>query len=149
MDRIRLAREFDIPSWEEPAYLTLCERDEPLTMSESEVLGLKAVLHVGIVRERELRRRLKEAEAKTEKVAGKESGRQGVAEEPAKVTTCEGSLARTASVPGLNEKSKPAPEPEPASRNSKCHVPNFISCALTAFDCRMSQKARRCRNHAL
>ncbi|KAF8596262.1 hypothetical protein BDV93DRAFT_419116, partial [Ceratobasidium sp. AG-I] len=51
VERIRLAREFDIPSWEEPAYVELCERDEPLTMAEAEVLGLEAVLNVGIVRE--------------------------------------------------------------------------------------------------
>ncbi|KAF8596259.1 hypothetical protein BDV93DRAFT_611010 [Ceratobasidium sp. AG-I] len=36
VERIRLAREFHIPSWEEPAYLELCERDEAITISEAE-----------------------------------------------------------------------------------------------------------------
>ncbi|KAF8599383.1 hypothetical protein BDV93DRAFT_401316, partial [Ceratobasidium sp. AG-I] len=51
VERIRLAREFDVPSWEEPAYLELCERDEAITMSEAEVLGLKTVVHVAKIRE--------------------------------------------------------------------------------------------------
>ncbi|KAF8593195.1 hypothetical protein BDV93DRAFT_399195, partial [Ceratobasidium sp. AG-I] len=51
VERIRLAREFDIPSWEEPAYLELCERDEALTMLEAGVLGLEVVVHVVAIRE--------------------------------------------------------------------------------------------------
>lgn len=66
VERVRLAREFKIPSWEEPAYLELCERDEPLSMSDAEVLGLQAVVHVGRIREKEQRRRGKEVDARGE-----------------------------------------------------------------------------------
>ncbi|KAF8593196.1 hypothetical protein BDV93DRAFT_588022 [Ceratobasidium sp. AG-I] len=107
VERIRLAREFDIPSWEEPAYLEICERDEPLTMPEAGVLGLEAVLYVGVVRERELRRRLKDAEVIIE--VGKGKGR--AADEPATTATGEGELTQTAPSPGPDE--KPAPELEP------------------------------------
>lgn len=63
VERIRLARDFGIPSWEEPAYLELCERDEALTMAEAGVLGLEAVVHLGRIREKEQRRRGREVDA--------------------------------------------------------------------------------------
>ncbi|KAF8599379.1 hypothetical protein BDV93DRAFT_560462 [Ceratobasidium sp. AG-I] len=80
VERIRLAREFDIPSWEEPAYLELCERDEAITMSEAGVLGLEAVVHVAKIREKEQRRRGKEIDAAEElanKVAKDQSDGSG------------------------------------------------------------------------
>ncbi|KAF8596256.1 hypothetical protein BDV93DRAFT_418126, partial [Ceratobasidium sp. AG-I] len=51
IERIRVAREFNIPSWEEPAYLELCEREEAITISEAGVLGLEAVVQVAKIRE--------------------------------------------------------------------------------------------------
>ena len=110
MDRIRLAREFDIPSWEEPAYLEICGRDEPLTMAEAEVLGLKAVLYVGMVRERELRRRLKEANVTVEVVKGEGEDRGGEAEGPTTTAAPEGGLTQTMLPPALLEEAEPVPE---------------------------------------
>ncbi|KAF8599376.1 hypothetical protein BDV93DRAFT_546945 [Ceratobasidium sp. AG-I] len=66
VERIRLARKFNIPSWEEPAFLELCERDEAITMSEAEVLGLETIVHLGRIREKEQRRRGKEVDAAEE-----------------------------------------------------------------------------------
>ncbi|KAF8596251.1 hypothetical protein BDV93DRAFT_514308 [Ceratobasidium sp. AG-I] len=66
VERIRLAREFDLPSWEEPAYVELCERDEAVTVSEAAVLGLDASVHVASIREREQRRRGREVDAATD-----------------------------------------------------------------------------------
>ncbi|KAF8596260.1 hypothetical protein BDV93DRAFT_563547 [Ceratobasidium sp. AG-I] len=71
VERIRLAREFDIPLWEEPAYLELCERDEAITMSEAGILGLEAVVHVAKIREKEQRKRGKEVDA-AEEIKGQE-----------------------------------------------------------------------------
>lgn len=139
VERIRLAREFDIPSWEEPAYVELCERDEHLTMAEAEVLGLEAVLNVGIVRERELRRRWREAEAVNEAIKGEEVGRLGAVEESA--TTLErgstqtglpiGSNGETASSPEPAPAPDPVPAPESVPEDSKHYMSIFILCALT------------------
>ncbi|KAF8592836.1 hypothetical protein BDV93DRAFT_517049, partial [Ceratobasidium sp. AG-I] len=57
VDRIRLAREFALASWEEPAYIELCERDEAITTSEAGILGLDAFVHLAKIREKEQRRR--------------------------------------------------------------------------------------------
>ena len=130
MDRIRLAREFDIPSWEEPAYLELCERDEPLTMVEAEVLGLKVVLYVGVVRERELRRKLKEVEVIAEVVRREEEGRQRTAEEPAMTATREGGSIQTTLSLGSDEETGLVPllatEPAPDSTLDPVLVPEPV-----------------------
>ncbi|KAF8599378.1 hypothetical protein BDV93DRAFT_609335 [Ceratobasidium sp. AG-I] len=57
IDRIRLAREFGLSTWEEPAYIELCERDEALTTPEASVLGLNAFVELARIREKEQRRR--------------------------------------------------------------------------------------------
>ncbi|KAF8599384.1 hypothetical protein BDV93DRAFT_546949 [Ceratobasidium sp. AG-I] len=78
VERIRLARKFNIPSWEEPAFLELCERDEAITVLEAEVLGLKTVVHMGRIREQEQRRRGKEVDAMGElKGSGITQGQAG------------------------------------------------------------------------
>ncbi|KAF8599369.1 hypothetical protein BDV93DRAFT_526161 [Ceratobasidium sp. AG-I] len=57
VERIQLAREFGLSSWEEPAYIELCERDEAITTSEASVLGLNAFVELARIREKEQRRR--------------------------------------------------------------------------------------------
>lgn len=57
INRIQLAREFNLPSWEETAYTQLRDRDAPITMSEASVLGLEAFVLVARIREKEQRRR--------------------------------------------------------------------------------------------
>lgn len=66
VERIKLAREFNVLSWEEPAYIELCERDEAITMLEAAVLGLDAFVHVARIREKEQRRRGRDIDAATE-----------------------------------------------------------------------------------
>lgn len=63
VDRIRLAREFGLSSWEEPAYVELCERDEAVTIFEARVLGLDALVQLGRIREKEQRRRGRDIDA--------------------------------------------------------------------------------------
>ncbi|KAF8596248.1 hypothetical protein BDV93DRAFT_528186 [Ceratobasidium sp. AG-I] len=70
VDRIGLAREFGLPSWEEPAYVELCNRDEAITKQEARVLGLDAFVHVAKIREKEQRRRGKGVDAVTEGSCG-------------------------------------------------------------------------------
>lgn len=60
IERIKIAREFKLVSWEEPAYVELCERDEPITMEEASILGIATFVQVAGIREREQRRRGKE-----------------------------------------------------------------------------------------
>ena len=82
------------------------------------MLGLKAVLYVGVVRERELRRRLKGAEAIIGLVKGEEEDRWRKAEGPATTATKEVNLNQTVLSPRTNEESTPklkigvVPEPE-------------------------------------
>ncbi|KAF8604193.1 hypothetical protein BDV93DRAFT_606212 [Ceratobasidium sp. AG-I] len=57
IERIRLSREFGLISWEGPAYIELCERDEAITKEEANVLGMDAFVHVAKIREIEQRRR--------------------------------------------------------------------------------------------
>ncbi|KAF8599375.1 hypothetical protein BDV93DRAFT_526164 [Ceratobasidium sp. AG-I] len=66
IDRIRLAREFGLSTWEEPAYVELCERDEALTTSEASVLGLNTFVELARIREKEQRRRGKDIDATME-----------------------------------------------------------------------------------
>lgn len=63
IDRIRLAREFRLPSWEEPAYVELREWDEAITTSEASVLGLKTFVQLARIREQEQRRRGRDIDA--------------------------------------------------------------------------------------
>ncbi|CUA77420.1 hypothetical protein RSOLAG22IIIB_02433 [Rhizoctonia solani] len=69
--RIEIARKFGLPSWEEPAYLDLCNRDEPITEEEASVLGLAAFVRVAKIREKEQRRRGKAVDAGQEEEAPK------------------------------------------------------------------------------
>ncbi|EUC66775.1 hypothetical protein RSOL_508880 [Rhizoctonia solani AG-3 Rhs1AP] len=55
--RIEIARKFDLPSWEKPAFMDLCNRDESITEEEANILGVAAFLRVTEIREREQRRR--------------------------------------------------------------------------------------------
>ncbi|KAG8759095.1 hypothetical protein FRC12_009856 [Ceratobasidium sp. 428] len=57
IERIQIAREFVLTSWEEPAYVELCERDEPVTEQEANVLGMSAFVQIARTREKEQRRR--------------------------------------------------------------------------------------------
>jgi hypothetical protein len=57
IERIRIAREFNFTSWEAPAYVELCERDEAITEDEANVLGMSAFVHVAKIREKEQRRK--------------------------------------------------------------------------------------------
>lgn len=53
VDRVRFACEFGLSSWEEPAYVELCERDEAITMVEAKVLGLKALVKLARIQDME------------------------------------------------------------------------------------------------
>lgn len=63
IERIRLAREFGLLSWEEPAYVELCERDDAITTSEASVLGLNTFVELARIREKEQRRRGRDIDA--------------------------------------------------------------------------------------
>lgn len=60
IERIKIAREFGMRSWEEPAYLELCARDEPITSEEASVLGMDSFVRLAGMREMEQRRRGRE-----------------------------------------------------------------------------------------
>ncbi|KAF8761423.1 hypothetical protein RHS01_01150 [Rhizoctonia solani] len=66
--RIELAREFDLPGWEEPAYRELEMRDEAITREEAKAIGLDAFVRIAESREREQRRRGKGDPSNREKV---------------------------------------------------------------------------------
>ncbi|KAF8593183.1 hypothetical protein BDV93DRAFT_529979 [Ceratobasidium sp. AG-I] len=70
VERIRLAREFGLSSWEEPAYVELCNREDAITKQEAGILGLDAFVHVAKIREKEQRRRGKDTDAVTERSSG-------------------------------------------------------------------------------
>ncbi|KAG9074275.1 hypothetical protein FRC06_010803 [Ceratobasidium sp. 370] len=55
VERIRLAREFGIGSWEDPAFAELYKRDEAITLEEAAVLGLETFVQVARAREQEHR----------------------------------------------------------------------------------------------
>lgn len=57
IERICLAREFGLASWEGPAYIELCDRDQAITKEEANVLGIDAFVYVAKIREGEQRRR--------------------------------------------------------------------------------------------
>ncbi|KAG8696263.1 hypothetical protein FRC11_000868 [Ceratobasidium sp. 423] len=58
--RIELARKFGLASWEKPAYVELCSRDEAITEVEANILGMAAFVRVAKIREKEQRRRTRE-----------------------------------------------------------------------------------------
>lgn len=66
VERVRFAREFDIPAWEEAAYVELCERDEAISPTEASALGMDAFVQVARIREMEQRRRGEMVNATTE-----------------------------------------------------------------------------------
>jgi hypothetical protein len=66
IQRIRIAREFRFTSWEAPAYVELCERDEAITEAEANVLGMSAFVQVAKIREKEQRRKGKDIDAQLE-----------------------------------------------------------------------------------
>ncbi|KAB5592403.1 hypothetical protein CTheo_4167 [Ceratobasidium theobromae] len=55
IERIKLAREFNITPWEGPAFIELCKREEALTIQEAGILGLETLVHVAHIREQEHR----------------------------------------------------------------------------------------------
>ncbi|CAE6463397.1 unnamed protein product [Rhizoctonia solani] len=57
IQRIQIAREFDLASWEAPAYSELSKRETPLTQEEAEILGFSAFAMVAQAREEESLRR--------------------------------------------------------------------------------------------
>ncbi|KAK7057755.1 BTB domain-containing protein [Favolaschia claudopus] len=50
VERIALGRRYDITSWLVPAYTEVCERKEPLTLAEGQLLGLEDSICVAQVR---------------------------------------------------------------------------------------------------
>ncbi|KAJ1311821.1 hypothetical protein OPQ81_010282 [Rhizoctonia solani] len=55
--RIGIAREFDLPSWEGPAYHELGIREEPITRDEAKIIGLDVFVTIAEIREKEQRPR--------------------------------------------------------------------------------------------
>ncbi|KAL1712972.1 hypothetical protein EV715DRAFT_277635 [Schizophyllum commune] len=51
IDRILIAREFDLPDWLLPAFIDLCRAPDPPSEAEAEHLGLSALVKIGRVRE--------------------------------------------------------------------------------------------------
>lgn len=70
IERIKIAREFELTAWEEPAYVELCERDEPITNEEASALGMDTFVHIAGIREREQRRRGREIDVCKERETG-------------------------------------------------------------------------------
>lgn len=56
IDRIQLSDELSLPQWEKPAFTELCQRVEPISISEAQVLGIERLTHIARVRETEQRR---------------------------------------------------------------------------------------------
>jgi hypothetical protein len=57
IERIRIAREFRFTSWEAPAYVELCGRDEAISEDEANMLGMSAFVQVARMQEKEQRRK--------------------------------------------------------------------------------------------
>ncbi|KAF8757119.1 hypothetical protein RHS01_03688 [Rhizoctonia solani] len=57
ISRVKIARELNLPSWLEPAYVDLCNRDETITEEEASILGMTTFVRVAKIREKEQRRR--------------------------------------------------------------------------------------------
>ncbi|KAG8715446.1 hypothetical protein FRC11_004106 [Ceratobasidium sp. 423] len=60
--RIEIARECKLPEWEEPAYIELGQRDEPITAEEAAVLGLETLTDISRRREAMLRSKTRSPE---------------------------------------------------------------------------------------
>ncbi|CAE6432475.1 unnamed protein product [Rhizoctonia solani] len=60
--RIEIARECKLPEWEEPAYIELGQRDEPITAEEAVVLGLETLTDISRRREEALRSKVRSTE---------------------------------------------------------------------------------------
>jgi hypothetical protein len=52
VDKIVCAREFHVDQWTTPAYIKLCQREEPLTSEEAAKIGLEGTLLIFRIRER-------------------------------------------------------------------------------------------------
>ncbi|CAE7125787.1 unnamed protein product [Rhizoctonia solani] len=63
--RIEIARECKLPEWEEPAYIELGQRDEPITAQEAAVLGLETLTDISRRREEALRSKVRSPELRT------------------------------------------------------------------------------------
>lgn len=87
VERIRLAREFDIPSWEEAGYVELCEREEAINPYEASALGMDAFVQVARIREKEQRRKGEEVNARAEPQANTTQGDSQKAESLISPTT--------------------------------------------------------------
>ncbi|KAF8705953.1 hypothetical protein RHS03_04935, partial [Rhizoctonia solani] len=51
LHRIQLSDELLIPSWEMPAFVELCNRAEPITLAEADVLGMSRFVEIARIRE--------------------------------------------------------------------------------------------------
>lgn len=51
IERILLARQFDIKEWLVPAFLQLCLREETLTLEEGKTLGMENVIVLADIRQ--------------------------------------------------------------------------------------------------
>ncbi|KAF8605116.1 hypothetical protein BDV93DRAFT_605605 [Ceratobasidium sp. AG-I] len=56
IDRIRLSDELSLPQWEKPAFAELCQRKEPVSIPEAQVLGIERFTQIARIREMEQRR---------------------------------------------------------------------------------------------
>lgn len=56
IERIKIAREFELTPWEGPSFKELYERKEPITRQEAKVLGLDDYVRVVNAREKEHQR---------------------------------------------------------------------------------------------
>ncbi|KAG9099483.1 hypothetical protein FS749_001164 [Ceratobasidium sp. UAMH 11750] len=81
IDRIRIAREFGLTSWETPAYVELCEREESITEEEANVLGISAFVRVARIREKEQRKKGEKSGAQYREETGGAGGEHEVAGE--------------------------------------------------------------------
>ncbi|CAE6485402.1 unnamed protein product, partial [Rhizoctonia solani] len=60
IDQIRLSDEFFLPNWEQPAFVDLCYRAEPITISEAQSLGIERFTEISRIREAQQRQRFME-----------------------------------------------------------------------------------------
>lgn len=58
VDRLLLAKQYNVSKWLTPAYVSLCMRDTPLTLDEGKLLAIDDVIGIAAIRERRLRRKL-------------------------------------------------------------------------------------------
>ncbi|KAF8601546.1 hypothetical protein BDV93DRAFT_524715 [Ceratobasidium sp. AG-I] len=56
IDRIQLSDELLLPQWEKPAFAELCQRTEPISIPEAQVLGIERFTQIARIREMEQRR---------------------------------------------------------------------------------------------